>query len=415
LEEADLGDHAEAPQAPAPTLSRKSIRARRNFLLKLLMVGVGLGALAMAFRYFAYDRDWVTTDNAFVTGNIIPVQSDATGVVAQVLTEETQLVKKGDVLVRLDAQRARAALGQAEAELARAVRNVGALFANRRQLCQKVTARAAIRERTRHDLARYKQAATSGAASRQLLQNTEDTLNAQEADLREVRAELQAIESRVGGVTPMNHPDIEFAKARFNDAYIEYLRQSIRAPATGYVAKRRVQVGQRVRPGDQILTIVPLDHLWVEANLWENRLDRIRPGQPAIIKVDLYGSSVTYHGMVEGLVPGSGSVFATLAPDNATGNFIRIVQRVPVRIAIDPEELRKTPLRPGLSTVTSVNVSAEAKPTNDSIVKTSAGEYSSDVYDKDLAEAKTCADKVVRENLVLASNYANEGCPKFAD
>lgn len=405
-----MGDQAEAHSAPAPTLSRKTIRARRNFLLKLLAVGVGIGALATAFRYFTYDRDWVTTDNAFVTGNIIPVQSDATGVVAQVLAEETQLVKRGDVLVRLDAQRARAALGQAEAELGRAVRNVGALFANRRQICQKVTARTAIRERTRHDLARYKQAASSGAASNQLLQNTQDTLAAQEADLRETRAELAAIESRVGGVTPMNHPDIEFAKARFNDAYIEFLRQNIRAPATGYVAKRRVQVGQRVRPGDQILNIVPLDHLWVEANLWENRMGQIRPGQPANIKVDLYGSSVMFHGTVEGLVPGSGSVFATLPPDNATGNFIRIVQRIPIRIAIDPEELRKTPLRPGLSTVTSINVSAEAKPANDSIVKTSAGEYSTEVFDKDLVEAKARAEKVVRENLVAGADAGDGSC-----
>ncbi|WP_442756714.1 HlyD family efflux transporter periplasmic adaptor subunit [Methylocystis sp. JAN1] len=398
------------PGASTPALSRKNIRARRNFLLKVLAVGVGVGALAAAFRYLAYDRNWVVTDNAFVTGNIIPVQSDATGVVAQVLAEETQLVNKGDVLVRLDAQRARAALGQAEAELGRAVRNVGALFASRRQICQKVTARAAIRERTRHDLVRYKQAATSGAASSQLLQNSQDTLNAQEADLREARAELQAIESRVGGVTPTNHPDIEFAKARFNDAYIEYLRQNIRAPATGYVAKRRVQVGQRVRPGDQILNIVPLDHLWVEANLWENRMERIRPGQSALINVDLYGSTATFHGTVEGLVPGSGAVFATLPPDNATGNFIRIVQRIPVRIAIDPEELKRTPLRPGLSTVTSINVSAEAKPTNDSIVKTSAGEYSTEVFDKDLAEAKARADKIVRENLVAGADDGGGAC-----
>ncbi len=400
----------EAPKAPTPMLSRKSIRARRNFLLKVLAVGVGVGALAAAFRYLTYDRNWVVTDNAFVTGNIIPVQSDATGVVAQVLAEETQLVNRGDVLVRLDAQRARAALGQAEAELARAVRNVGALFASRHQVCQKVTSRTAVRERTRHDLARYKQAASSGAASNQLLQNTQDTLTAQEADLREARAELRAIESRVGGVTPTNHPDIEFAKARFNDAYIEFLRQNIRAPATGYVAKRRVQVGQRVRPGDQILNIVPLDHLWVEANLWENRMERVRPGQPALIKVDLYGSSATFHGTVEGLVPGSGAVFATLPPDNATGNFIRIVQRIPVRIAIDPEELKTTPLRPGLSTITSINVSAEAKPANDSIVKTAAGEYSTEVFDKDLMEAKARADKIVKENLVAGAEASDGAC-----
>jgi membrane fusion protein, multidrug efflux system len=405
-----LAAEQETPRLNVPPLSRKSIRARRAFLLKALAVGVAVGALAFATRWLTYDRNWVTTDNAFVTGNIIPVQADATGVVAKVFAEETQMVKKGEVLVQLDAQRAQAALGQAEAELGRAVRNVGALYANRRQICQKIAARAAIRERTRHDLSRYKQAASSGAASSQMLQNTQDTLAAQEADLKEARAEYQAIESRVGGVTPATHPDVEAAKARFLDAYIEFLRQSIRAPATGYVAKRRVQVGQRVRPGDQIMNIVPLDHLWVEANLWENRMGRIRPGQPAIIKVDLYGSQVVFNGAVEGLVPGSGSVFATLPPDNATGNFIRIVQRVPVRISINPEELKETPLRPGLSTVTSIDVSADAKPVNMSEVKTTTGEYTTEVYSKDLADAKARAETIVKNNLVGGASASDGAC-----
>lgn len=396
------------------SLSRKSIRARRDFLLKAVLGGLAIGALIVLFRWFTYDRDWITTDNAFVTGNILTVNSDATGLVAAVLVEETQLVKKGEVLIRLDGQRARATLGQAEADLGRAVRAVGALFANRLQVCQKVLSRSAIRDRTKHDLARYKAAAPSGAASRQILQNTEDQLAAQEADLREVRAELLAIEARVVGASRTNHPDIEAARARFNDAYLEYLRQNIRAPATGYVAKRRVQVGFRVRPGDQIMNIVPLDHLWVEANMWENRLERIRPGQEALIEVDLYGTKQVYHGRVEGIVPGTGSVFATLPPDNATGNFIRIVQRVPVRIAIDPVELQKQPLRPGLSTVTSVNVGGPQNPPNDSIVKTDFNEYRTEIYEKDLAEAKTRGEKVIKDNLDAAAESADTGtaCPK---
>ncbi|MGZ9410354.1 MAG: HlyD family efflux transporter periplasmic adaptor subunit, partial [Methylocystis sp.] len=363
-------------------LSRKSIRSRREFLLKIVIAAVIVGALIAFSRWYFYDRDWVTTDNAFITGNIIPVQADATGVVAAVLAEETQLVKKGDVLVRLDGQRARAALAQAEAELGRAVRSVGALYAQRRQVCQKVISRAALRDRTRHDLARYREATLSGAASRQVLQNTEDQLAALEADLREAQAEYQSVEARVVGVTRMNHPDIEAAKARYNDAYVEFVRQNIRAPATGYVAKRSVQVGKRVRPGDAILNIVPLDHLWVEANLWENRMARVRPGQAAIIKVDLYGSEQIYHGEVAGLVPGSGAVFAALPPDNATGNFIRIVQRIPVRIALRADELEKQPLRPGLSTVASINVSGPLQSPNHSIVKTTTNEYLTDVYDK---------------------------------
>jgi membrane fusion protein (multidrug efflux system) len=385
-------------------LSRKNIRARRDFLLKLVIAAVVIGALIAFVRWFAFDRDWVTTDNAFVTGNIIPVFADATGVAAAVLAEETQPVKKGQTLIRLDGQRARAALGQAEADLGRAVRTVGALFASRRQMCQKIISRSAIRDRTRHDLARFKQAASSGAASRQQLQNAEDQLTALEADVREARAEYQAVEARVGGVTPTTHPDVEAARSKFNDAYIEFLRQNIRAPATGYVAKRRVQVGQRIRPGDPILNIVPLDHLWVEANLWENRMARVRPGQEAIVKVDLYGSEQIYHGTVEGLLPGSGSVFAVLPPDNATGNFIRIVQRIPVRIALKADELEKQPLRPGLSTVTSINVAGPLKSPNASIVKTAANEYMTEVFDKDLAEAKARADKIVNDNIVSPSD-----------
>ena len=385
-------------------LSRKSIRSRRDFLLKIVIAAVLVGAVIAILRWYFFARDWVTTDNAYVAGNIIPVQADATGVVAAVLAEETQFVKKDAVLVRLDGQRARAALAQAEAELGRAVRAVGALYALRRQVCQKVVARAALRDRTRHDLARYRQATASGASSRQVLQNAEDQLAALEADLREAQAEYQAVEARVGGVTRMNHPDIEAAKARYNDAYIEFLRQNIRAPASGYVAKRGVQVGKRVRPGDVVLNIVPLDHLWVEANLWENRMDRVRPGQPALITVDLYGSKQVYHGEVAGTRSGLRRRLRDSSPDNATGNFIRIIQRIPVRIALQADELEKQPLRPGLSTVASIDVSGPLQSPNHSIVKTTTNEYLTNVFDKDLADAKTHAEKIVKDNVAGASD-----------
>ena len=392
-------------------LSRKSIRARRDFLLKLVIGAVGVGALIAFVTWFAFERDWVTTDNAFVTGNIIPVHSDATGVVAAVLAEETQMVKKGDVLVRLDGQRARAALSQAEAELGRAVRAVGALFASRRQICQKVLSRAAISDRTRHDLARYQ----AGGAERRGLAPvaTEHRRPARRAGsgfARDARGISGRSRRASCGVTRINHPDIEAAKAKFNDAYVEFLRQNIRAPATGYVAKRQVQVGQRVRPGDPILNIVPLDHLWVEANLWENRMDRVRPGQEAIVKVDLYGSDQTYHGVVEGIVPGSGSVFAMLPPDNATGNFIRIVQRIPVRIALQADELEKQPLRPGLSTVISIDVSSGGVSVNASQTKTSSAEYTTHIYDDDLTRAKVKTEEIVKANLLSTSDEAEKGC-----
>jgi len=384
-------------------LSRKTIRAKRDLLLRLVGTGVALSVLIIFLKWMISDRNWVVTDNAFVTGNILSINSDATGMVARIFFDETQLVKKGDVLVSLDGQRAQAALAQAEADLARAVRGVGALFSYRRQICEKLISRKAIKDRSLHDLARYKKAASAGATSDQILQNTQDQLVAQEANIQEVRSELQAVDARIMGVTRTNHPDIEAAKARYSDAYVEFVRQNIRAPATGFIAKRRIQVGQRVRPGDQLLNIVPLDHLWVEANLWENRMKYVRPGQEATIKVDLYGSSHIYNGVVEGLVPGSGSVFATLPPDNATGNFIRIVQRVPVRIALNKDEIEKEPLRPGLSTVTSIYVGSPRTSPNASIVKTTSNEYQTEVYDKDLADAQIQGNKIIKQNLVESS------------
>ena len=181
--------------------------------------------------------------------------------------------------------------------------------------------------------------------------------DALEADVRETQAEYDALDAQIGGTTVMEHPAVELAKHEFINAHLEYARQLIRAPVSGYVAKRKAQVGDRVKPGTNLMTIVPLDHLWVEANLRETEVGDIRPGQPAEVRVDLYGGKHTFHGTVEGLVPGTGSPFALLPPDNSTGNFIHITERVPVRIALAADEIREYPIRPGLSTVTKIRVS----------------------------------------------------------
>jgi membrane fusion protein (multidrug efflux system) len=392
-------------------IDRKTIRRRRNLLLLLVAIVVTAGALAYAVDWWVYDRFWIVTDNAFVTGNLIPVYSDATGIVAEVYYEETEDVKKGDLLIRLDAQRADAALGQAEGELGRAVRAVGALFAAREQTCQKILSRAALLDKGRHDIVRYRQALPSGSVSKQVLENAEDQVASLDADLKEARAEFQSIEARVGGTTRIRHPDIEVARNKFVDAYIEFARQQIRAPVSGYLAKRKAQVGDRVRPGEQVMTIVPLDHLWVEANLWENRLHWIRPGQPALVTADLYGESYTYHGTVEGLVPGTGSVFALLPPDNATGNFIHIVERVPVRIALRKDEILKRPLRPGLSTVTSIDVRDTGGSPNAALTEASTKEYETNIFSDDVANANAKAEQIIKDNLAPKGEIVEPACP----
>ncbi len=388
----------------------KAIRARRNRRLLLVALAVVASALSYAVYWWIHGRFWVVTDNAFVAGNLIPVEADATGIVIQVLAEETQFVNKGDLLVRLDEHRAYAALGQSEGDLGRTVRGIGALFATRQQLCRKRDARSALLARVRHDVMRFRQAFPSGSVSEQVLQNAEDQMTALEAELREVGAELQAIEARVGGTSRTEHPEIEAAKHRFIEAYLDFVRQRIRAPVSGYVAKRKVQVGDRVHPGDMLLMVVPLDHLWVEANLRETELRKVRPGQSAEVIVDLYGRRRLYHGTVEGLVPGTGSVFALLPPDNATGNFIHIVQRVPVRIALRKDEILKRPIRPGLSTVTSIHIDEPGRPVDTSLADTSAEAYRTDIFSEELAAAERKADEIIKANVVPKDDSLESPC-----
>lgn len=388
----------------------KIIRARRNCRLLLVVFLMLVSVLAYAGYWWLHARFWIVTDNAFVTGNLIPVEADATGIVTQVLTEETHHVNKGDLLVRLDEHRALAALGQREGELGRTVRGLGAVFATRQQLCQKVAARSAQLSRVRHDVTRFRQAIPSGSVSEQVLQNAEDQMLALEAEQREAEADLGAVEARVGGTSRTDHPEIEAAKQLYINAYLEFVRQRIRAPVSGYVASRKVQVGDRVHPGDPLLVVVPLDHLWVEANLRETELQSVRPGQPVRVAVDVYGKQHTFRGKVEGLQPGTGSVFALLPPDNASGNFIHIVQRVPVRIALDKEELMKQPLRLGLSAVTSIHVSEPGWPVEQSRATTSSQEYETDIFADELTAAELKAREIITANLVPKTDPVKINC-----
>ncbi|HTV32665.1 MAG TPA: efflux RND transporter periplasmic adaptor subunit [Methylocella sp.] len=391
-------------------LDRKTIRRRRNLLLSIVFIIFSVVGLGMATNWLFSGRYLVETDNAFVTGNLIPVFADATGFVAKVYFEETESVKKGDLLISLDAQRALAAYGEARANLALAVRRVSGLFANRRQTCQRILSSRALLDKVRHDIIRYKEALPSGAVSKQVLQNAEDQAASLEADLYAAHANYQSAQAEVGKTTPLRHPDIELARSQFINASIELERQEIKAPVSGYIAKRKAQVGDRVKPGDQLMTIVPLDHLWVEANVWETSLHLIRPGQPVLVTADLYGRRVDYNGTVEGLVPGTGSVFALLPPDNATGNFIHIVQRVPVRIALQKDEILKEPLRPGLSTVVSIDIRKAAGSPNAALTEVTSPEYRTDVFSDDYGQGNARAEDVIKENQTLKDTELEAAC-----
>jgi len=394
-----------------PKMHPRAIRARRNRRLLAVAVACVIAGVAYAAYWWTTARHWVETDNAYVTGNLVPVMAQASGIVTQVFAEETQFVNKGDLMVRLDEHEAYAALGRARGRLGEAVRRINALFVTKRQLGEKLEARQARLDVVQHDMERYQKAAPSGAVSKQILQNAMDHLRALEAEVRETQAEFDSLEAQIGGTSVMEHPAVELAKHEFIVAHLEYARQQIRAPISGYIAKRRAQVGDRVKPGADLMTIVPLDHLWVEANLRETEMRDVRPGQPVEVQVSLYGGTQTYHGTVEGLVPGTGSAFALLPPDNATGNFIHITERVPVRIALPQDEIREHPIRPGLSTVTKIHVSEQGNSVWTSLAKPDTAEYQTDVYGDELTSAESLAQGVMEGNLVLKGVNANGGKP----
>ncbi len=406
-------DTAQSPQPAAPTsgpaphrIHPKAIRAQRNRRLLAVACLALIAAIGYLAYWWSYDRFWVRTDNAYVTGNLVPVAAQASGIVTQVLAEETQFVNRGDLMIRLDEHHAYAALGRARGRLGEEVRRIAALFMTRKQVAEKLASRRARLHLAQHDMDRYQAASPSGAISKQIVQNTADKIVALEADVRETQAELDTLDAQVGGTTVMAHPAVDLAKHQLIEAYLEYTRQQIRAPISGYVAKRKAQVGDRVQPGAPLMTIVPLDHLWVEANLRETELQHVRPGQSALVTVSLYGSKQTFHGTVEGLVPGSGSAFALLPPDNSTGNFIHIVERVPVRIALPADEIREHPIRPGLSTVTSINVTESGQSVWTSLATPSTAEYETDVYADELPTAESMAKEVMAGNLVVADTDA---------
>jgi membrane fusion protein (multidrug efflux system) len=380
------------------TIRPREIMRRRNRRLKLVTLIVLLASIGY-FGYFWYaNQNWVSTDDAFITGHLVTLKAQTEGTVVEILAENTQPVRKGDVLVRLDGNIAQIALQQAEAELGETVRDIVTLTAKIDTLSQRIIARQAALNQVRHDLKRYLVAARDGAVSEQQVQNARDKIRELEASIQEIRAEKTGVEAQVQGIPIERHPAVEKAKSRVRRAYLDYHRRNVIAPASGYVAKRRVQVGDNVKAGAVLLAIVPLDDLWIEANFLETQIAEIRPGQSAEIRVDAYGKDLVYHGRVEGLNPGTGSTFALLPTDNATGNFIHIAERLPVRIGLDPKDLKENPLQPGLSTLTRVNISEKGEPLLTSSARADGDAYRTGIYDNELDGVEPLIDRIIDEN-----------------
>jgi membrane fusion protein, multidrug efflux system len=317
----------------------------------LATVGVVYGAYwAQIARYRQ------STDDAYVGGNVVQITPQIPGTVIAIGADDTQFVKAGQPLVRLDPADARVALDQAEAQLARTVRDVRNLYATSSQLAAAVQMRETELAAAQSDLARRQRLGVTGAVSGEELQHARDSEKTAQAGLLAAEQQLAANRARVDGTTLQDHPQVRDAAAAVRNAYLTLERTELSSPVAGFVARRNVQLGQRVSTGTPLMAVVPLDQVWVDANFKEPQLARMRIGQPVKLTADLYGGHVVYHGTVAGFGAGTGAAFSLLPAQNATGNWIKIVQRVPVRIALDPREIAAHPLQIGLSMKAEVDV-----------------------------------------------------------
>lgn len=322
---------------------------KRNKRLLVLGAVVALSTIAYTAYYLLHSRYFEETDDAYVASDMVQITSEVSGAVISVGVDNTQQVQRGQTLIELDPADAQIAVAAAEAELARAVRNVRGLFSKSSGLKSVINARQVALQSAREDLQRRLKVAAEGGVSAEELQHSKDQVAQLEASLATSTEELETNNAQVENTTIGNHPQVLAAAANLRQASLALKRTRIVAPVSGAVARRNVEIGSRIAAGTPLLAVVPLENAWVDANFKEVQLEHMRVGQPVEVHSDMYGKDVTYHGKIAGLGAGSGAAFALLPPQNASGNWIKIVQRVPVRIALDPQELAKNPLRLGLS------------------------------------------------------------------
>ena len=373
---AEPGDAAgAAPSSSAATPARPSggngLRKRALITLTSALVLVGAGWLVYDWLVLSHFED---TDNAYVQGNVVQITPQVAGTVTAILADETEPVQAGQPLVRLDAADARVELAQAEAALGETVRQVRTRYANNGALAAQVRQRQADVAKSRTELLTAQQNlarrqrlgnAISGeelAHARDAAASAQSAVSASEAALATAREQLVSNQALTEGTAVEQHPSVQAAAAKVREAWLTVHRMALPAPVSGFVAKRTVQLGQRVSPGTPLMTEVPLNQLWVDANFKENQLRQIRIGQPVTLTADVYGSKVVYDGQVVGLGMSTGAASALLPAQNATGNWIKVVQRVPVRISLDPAQLKEHPLRVGLSMLAKVDIADQSGP-----------------------------------------------------
>jgi membrane fusion protein (multidrug efflux system) len=380
-------------QRPGSPHSRKSYKFLWIFGAVVLVLGI-----AVLIYHFMVGQYHVKTKDAYVNGNLIRLAPQVSGTVTRITTDQTQPVRRGQLLVQLDPHDTEVSLAQARANLAQTVRDVAQLFAEERRDEAAVSAQEAQLTLANQNLGRDQALIKAHGVSQEDLERDQENARNAEAGVRQARAALAATQAAVQGTQPETHPRVKQAEANLRSAWLAHNRTQVLAPVSGYVVRRSVQLGQQVNPATEMLALVPLNSVWIDANYKETELEKIRIGQPVEVKADVYGSHFTYHGKVLGLTAGTGAALAVLPPENATGNWIKIVQRLPVRIGLDPNELRDHPLFLGLST--SVNIDVHDQ-TGASLSHQAVwpAEMQTDVYASQDAGVDTAINQILQDNL----------------
>ncbi len=386
-------------------------KPRKKILIGLAIIFVVL-AIIFGVYWFLYLRHFETTDNAYVQANIVQITPQIAGTVVAINAQDTDFVKAGQSLIKLDPADAKVALDQAEAQLAATVREVRTVYATNASLGANVNVRkadlaraASDVKRAEDDVARRQPLVSTGGVSGEEWQHALTTLASAKSAQAVVRANVEAARDQLAvnrsltdGVKASEHPNVLRAAGKLREAYLAYKRADLPAPVSGFIAKRSVQVGQRIQPGVPLMAIIPLGEVWVDANFKEVQLRNMRIGQPVKLVADIYGGKVEYDGKVAGLGAGTGAAFALLPAQNATGNWIKVVQRVPVRIALDAKQVAEHPLRVGLSMEAEVDVKDQSgKSLGDANIPAATSETK--VFAQLDAEADERVNKIVAANI----------------
>ncbi|MDC8785269.1 HlyD family secretion protein [Roseateles koreensis] len=410
----------------ASEINNAAAKSNRKTALTAISIAVILGLGAYGVYHWMVGSRVEQTDNAYVNANVVQITPLVGGTVRAVNVDDTDFVKAGQSLVSLDPADTRVALDQAESQLAQTVREVRTLYANNATLESQIRSREADLtraqselQRLQADVQRRQPLLSTGAIGKEELDHANAQVATGKAAVAAAQSALQAAQEQLSsnqvltdGLPVADHPNVQRAAGKLREAYLAQQRTELLAPVDGWVARRSVQLGQRVAAGSPLMAVVGLQQAWVDANFKEGQVARLRIGQPAKLVADVYGSKVEFQGKVVGLSAGTGAAFALLPAQNATGNWIKVVQRVPVRIALDPAQLAAHPLRVGLSMNVSIDVQDQSGASLTGATAQSAGASKTTIYDKVDAAADADVARIIKANLGQAKPMAKAALKK---